>query len=101
MSIKKQGFLQALGVFLYCLLIGLIMGNGNKLFGKVDNAFTPIFVLLLFSTSALICGAIVFYKPYKLFTDGKKKEALDTVIFTALWLFAFLLVFATALLIFK
>jgi hypothetical protein len=101
MSVKKQGFLQASGVFFYCFLIGLIMGNGNKLFGKVDNAFTPIFVLLLFSTSALVCTAIVFYKPYRLFTNDKKKEALDTVIATALWLFAFLFIFTSALLIFK
>lgn len=101
MSVKKQGFLQALGVTLYCLAIGLVVGNGNKLFGNLGLPFGPVFVLLLFSTSALICGAIVFYKPYKLFTNDKKKEALDTVIATALWLFVFLLVFALALLIFK
>jgi len=101
MSVKKQGLLQALGVFFYCLLIGLVVGNGNKLFGNLGLPFGPVFVLLLFSTSALICGAIVFYKPYKLFTNNKKKEALDTVISTALWLFAFLSIFAVALLVFK
>jgi len=101
MAIKKQGFLQALAVAVYCLLVGLLIGNGNEIFGNLGLPFGPVLVLLLFSTSALICGALVFYKPYKLFIAGAKKEALDTVIFTAVWLFIFLLVFFAAVFITK
>lgn len=101
MKINKDGFFQAFGVFVYCTLIGLFMGNANSLFGDLGLPFGPILILLLFSTSALVCAAIVFYKPYKVFVDGKKKEALDIVISTAVWLAIFLLFFFIALFIFK
>ncbi len=100
MLFNRRGFLQALEVFLYCALVGLIFWKGNEIFGKVNSYFAPVLVLLLFSTSALICAAIVLYKPYKLFIADKKKEALDTVISTTIWLFGFLLVFFGAMLIF-
>lgn len=101
MSVKKLGFIQAAGVAAYCGLIGVIIGNGNQLFGNLGLPFAPVLVLLLFSTSALICGTIVFFKPYKLFIAGKKKEAFNTVIATALWLVGFLALFLAAMIIFK
>jgi len=86
------GFLQALGVTLYCSLVGVIFWKGNEIFGKVDRYVGPVMFLLLFIASAMICGLMVFYQPYLLFFDGKKKEALKTVVNTAAWLFvAFLL----------
>ncbi len=92
MNVKIQGFLQALVVFIYCIIVGLFMFNANHLFGPTDTFLAPVFALMLFSASALICGLIVFYKPYKLFFDGKKKEAANVVIFTSLWLFLFLFI---------
>ena len=91
METKKLGFLQALGVTLYCALVGVLFWLGPKISPKVNSYFGPVMFLLLFSVSALICGLIVFYTPYKLFFEGKKKEAVDTVLFTAAWLFLFLL----------
>jgi len=101
MGIKKQGLLQALGVAAYCAFMGLLIGNGNNVFGNLGLPFGPVFMLLLLSASVLICAAIVLYKPYKLFIADKKKEALDTVIFTAVWLFVFVILFIGALIIFK
>ncbi len=86
MDVKKQGLLQALGVSLYCLVVGTFFGQANKFLPKPDTAFTPVSVLILFSASALICGLIVFYKPYRLFFEGKKKEAIDVVVYTAIGL---------------
>jgi len=97
----KQGFFQALSVALYCSLIGVFIWNFPNLFGKVDTFFAPIAFLLLFSTSALICGLLVFRKPYKLFFAGKKKEAMDIVVSTATFLFVFLAVFFTTLFLTK
>ncbi len=96
MNPKKLGFFQALGVAVYCTLVGLFMWNAENIFGKTDTFFIPIALLTLFSTSALICGLIVFYKPYKLFFAGKKTEAINIVLSTAgfLVIFVFLL-FAT------
>lgn len=97
----KQGLLQALGVGVYIFLIGSFMFNVGKVFPGPDGFWAPILALLLFSTSALICGLIVFLKPYKLFFDGKKKEATQTVIYTTVWLFVILLTFLLGILVFR
>lgn len=91
MKINKIGVLQALGVTAYCSLIALIMWNGEKIFGETDSYLGPLSFLVLFSTSALTCGLIVFYKPYKLFFEGKKKEAIEVILSTVISLFAILL----------
>jgi len=101
MNTKRQGFLQALGITAYCFLIGLFFGNANKFFPKKDPFLTPVLILTSFSASALICAIIVFYKPYKLFFDGKKKEALEIVVYTALSLFVFAVLTFVGLVIFK
>ena len=97
----KQGFLQALGVSLYIFLIGVFISNANTIFPKIGNFWGPILFLLLFSTSAMICGLIVFLKPYKLFFAGKKKGAVTVVVATAAWLFAFLGLFLLLMVAFK
>lgn len=101
MPAGRQGFLQALGVAIYILLVGTFISNANAVFPKIGNFFGPILFLLLFSTSALICGLIVFYKPYKLFFADKKEEALETVVFTTIFLFILLVLFFGGLFLFK
>lgn len=95
------GLLQATGVAMYCSLVGTIMQNGSKLFGQKDNFMTPVFVLTMLSVSVLICGLLVFKKPYELFFDGKKKEALNVVVYTAVSLFIILLVIFGSMLFLK
>lgn len=92
-SLKGKGFVQAVGVTLHCGLVGVLFWKGNEIFGKAPNYAGPVAFLLLFSVSALICTLIVFYQPYKLFFNGKKKEALDLVLYTTGWLFIFFLIF--------
>lgn len=101
MNTKRQGFFQALGVSFYIFLIGLFINNGEKIVGNIGLPFAPMLMLLLLSVSVLICAILVLYKPYKLFIDGKKKEALDTVISTAVSLFIFLILFLIGIFIFK
>ena len=81
------GFFQALGVTAYCSFVGVIFWKGNEIFDKPDCYVGPVMFLLLFIASAMICALMVFYKPYLLFFDGRKKEALETVLNTAVWLF--------------
>jgi len=90
----KQGFLQALGVAAYCSLVAIIPWKGEEIFGEGGpNYFGPVAFLLLFSTSALVCALLVFYKPYRLFFDGKKKAAIDLVLSTSIWLAVLFFVF--------
>jgi uncharacterized membrane protein len=98
---KTKGLIQALGVALYCTMVGTLMFNANKIFGKQDNFVTPIVVLLLFSVSALICSLIVFYRPYLLFFDGKKKEAISLVVATTSWLVVFFIAFLSLAILLK
>lgn len=101
MFLRKQGFLQALGVTAYCSLIGVFMWNSNNVFGKMNSTLGPIFVLMLLSTSVLICASLVLYKPYRLFVDGKKKEALGVVVSTASWLFILSMILLAGIIIFR
>ena len=88
----KLGLLQALGVTFYCSLVGLVMWKGNEVFGRVDSYLGPVTVLVMLSVSALVCGLLVFYKPYKLFFSDKKEEAVNVVVSTAISLFVVLLI---------
>lgn len=93
MGVKKLGILQALGVTAYCSLVGVLFWKGNEIFGKAHPYIGPVSVLILLCVSVLVCALLVFYRPYKLFFAGEKKEAVDLVVFTAVWLFIFLLIF--------
>lgn len=96
----KKGLVQALGITLYCSFVGLFFWKGNEVFGKTPNFAGPVAFLILFIVSALICAAIVFYQPYRLFFENKKKEAIDLVVATTGWLFSFFLIFLLISLIF-
>jgi hypothetical protein len=88
-----KGFLQALSIAVYISLVGLFMSSIEGAMIEPHNFFGPAAFLLLFSSSALICGLLVFYNPYKLFfLENKKKEAIDLVVFTTAWLFLFFII---------
>ena len=84
------GLKQAMGIVGYCAFVGVVMWKGQELFGPDDNYLGPVVFLMLFSTSALVCGLLVFYQPYLLFFKGKREEAASLVLSTAIWLMSFL-----------
>lgn len=85
-------FLQALGLTLYCSLVGLIFWQGNKWFGTVPNFWGPLLFLILFVFSAVISALIVLGYPFILFWEKKQtKESLKLVLYTAFWLVFFIL----------
>ena len=93
LSAQTLGFVQAVGVTLYCSFVGVLFWKGNEIFDKPDRYVGPVMFLTLFIASALICALMVFYRPYQLFFDGKKKDALDAVVNSAAWLFIFFIIF--------
>ncbi|RJR28917.1 hypothetical protein C4564_03760 [Candidatus Microgenomates bacterium] len=101
MMLSKKGLVQAFSVSLYCSTIGLFFFKANEIFGKTPNYFGPVAFLLLLSVSVLVCGLLVFYKPYKLFFVKKRTEAIDLVVSTTVWLFVFLTVFLLLALVIK
>jgi len=86
------GFLQALAVFMYVLLVSALMWLLlDKDFGMF---WGPVLVLMLFVISAAICGALVFGYPIKLALDKKISKALIIVAYTLLFSSVFWLIIA-------
>ena len=74
--ILKRAFLDAIGTFIYIVLVVLFIFSMRFFSDKEDNIIIPIAMLLLFVCSAAITGFLVLGKPVMLYIDGKKKEAL-------------------------
>jgi hypothetical protein len=89
----KQSLLYSLAVVVYVFLVSLLMSNGQRLFGKVDNVISGVAMLLLFVFSAAVTGSLVFGKPILMYLDGAKKEAVKMLIYTIIWLFFWLMLF--------
>ena len=81
------GLFQAAGLLLYCSLIGLLIYNGETLFGKLGEFVAPILFLVLFAVSALICAIITLGYPFLVLWESKNtKRAVSIVLFTAVYL---------------
>jgi len=86
-TVKKAALLQALALFIYCSIVGLIFWKGNTWFGTVPNYWGPLLFLILFSTSALVCAICVLgYPVYLFWVKDKKEKAIQIVVYTAAWL---------------
>ncbi|HUV42752.1 MAG TPA: hypothetical protein VMY36_02480 [Patescibacteria group bacterium] len=94
-SLPFVAFFQALGLLFYCSLVGLLFWRGEKLFGPISYYWGPLFFLVLFIVSALICALIAFGYAFILFWERKQTmEAFKLIIFMTAWLalFTFLIV---------
>ncbi|HEY4495837.1 MAG TPA: hypothetical protein VJC04_00560 [Candidatus Paceibacterota bacterium] len=92
-------FLQSAGTFIYVALVAFLLFNGEKLFGGVPDKFSaPMAMLLLFILSATITGSLVLGRPIHLYLSGDKKEAVQLLVATIVFLFLLtLLAFAIQL----
>ncbi len=100
-SLSFIAFLQALGLVVYCSLVGLFMWQGENIFGPPYTFLGPVMFLVLFVASALISALLVLGYPFILFWEKKRLiEALKLVIYTIAWLALFILLFMIALTIF-
>jgi len=97
----KISLYQALGLLVYCALVAVIFWKGNAWFAT-PGYLGPVMVLLLFATSALVCGLIVFSFPFYLFWEKKEaKKALRLVAYTAGWSALFIFLFMLLMLVFR
>jgi len=81
-----------LGILIYIAVVATIMQNGEKWFGNMNNFIGPVAFLLLFTLSAIVVGSLGLGKPIMLYLDGKKKEAVAMVLYTAGWILLFTIV---------
>jgi hypothetical protein len=86
-SLPFIAFLEASGLAFYCGLIGLLMWQGEKIFGPIYTFLGPTMFLILFVASALISALLILGYPFLLFWEEKKtKEALRLVGYSIAWL---------------
>jgi hypothetical protein len=90
----KWGVAQALGVFIYILLLSVFMNKANDWLGQDDRGIlAPIMALLILVFSALVTGGLVLAKPIMLYIDGRKKEGVRLLLGTGLSIFVLILLF--------
>ena len=85
--------LQAFALGTYFLLVVWFLTSAEKWFGnRPDEFWAPLLFMSLFSFSALICGLIVFFFPFRfMFIEKTPKKAIEVVVFTAIFLFLLIL----------
>lgn len=77
------GLLQAIGVFVYCVLISGALNYLSRVFIQSPGFLGTAVILAIIVLSAAITGSIVFGYPAYLFLKYKKtKEALSILAFT-------------------
>lgn len=95
-SLVKTALFQALGLTAYCGLIGTLLSFGENWFNKIPEFLAPLIMLVLLSTSALICGLITLSIPLKIFfSDKQPKKAIRLVFYTVIFLLIFVFLFVT------
>ena len=82
------GFLQAVGLVVYCLLIAVFFQYAEKFIPRPTGFFVTAFMLFLFVFSAAVTGSLVFGYPAYLALNQHMKEALTVFGFTLLYCLA-------------
>ncbi|KKW22296.1 MAG: hypothetical protein UY65_C0028G0005 [Parcubacteria group bacterium GW2011_GWA2_51_12] len=85
-KIIGHALLHSIGVAVYAALVAFIMTNGERIFGDEPDLLGLAFILLLLVTSAGIVGSLIFVRPYLMFQNGQKAEAVSFLIYTLGWL---------------
>jgi hypothetical protein len=84
---------QALGLFAYCLLVGLVLWNGEHVFGPMKHFMGPVLLLVLFVSSALISALIMLGYPVYLIWEKKRVvDGLCLIAYSSGWLVLFVII---------
>ena len=92
------GFLQALGLIIYCLLIAMFFRLAEKFIQGPPTFINIALVLFLFVFSAAVTGSIVFGYPAYLALNQKIKEALSVFEYTILFCLVIIVIMLIVLL---
>jgi len=92
-KLMGRAALNALGVLVYVYLVSLVLSNGQRIFGTMNNSVLgPTVFLMLFVFSALVTGLLILGRPVMLYLDGAKKEGVKLLFYTGLSLLVLLFV---------
>lgn len=91
-NLMTCGLKQALGVFVYILLVSGFLYYAESIFGQMKSFWAPVAFLLLFVVSAALTGYLVLGKSAMLYVEGEKKMAVKLFITTVGWMAIMMLV---------
>jgi F0F1-type ATP synthase membrane subunit a len=84
-SLLKKAAVNAIGVLVYVLVLGLFFNHAQQIFGtKPDNFLAPALMLILFVVSACITGGLVLGLPAMMYVDGQRRQAVTLLVYTVL-----------------
>ena len=95
-SLIRNGFISAGGVVVYIVIVSLVMQNGEKIFGSLDNFAGPVIFLLLFVFSTLVTGGLIFGFPVWHYLEGDSKSAWRQFFYNTFCLFLIIVFIITA-----
>lgn len=72
----KKPLLNALCASVYIGLVVLLMNLASGIGSSTNEFIAGSMMLSLFTLSVAVMGYIFFYEPFKMYTNGKKKEAV-------------------------
>lgn len=92
-QLLKQAIFNSFGVLAYIFIVTTVIRNVDRIMaGQPDNpVIAPIAFLLLFIFSALFTGGLILGRPIMLYLDGKKREGVFLLLYTAASLFVWLI----------
>lgn len=71
---------------IYVLAVAAFMTNAEHWFGQMSSVLSAASFLLLFTLSAFVVGGLLVIKPLLLYIDGAKKEAVQLLVLSGVWL---------------
>lgn len=91
----KKGFLQAgqLTVYIVIFAFGARTVSEVTRLSSPDPVLAITMFLLAFIISALVSTYLILWHPAILFFEGKRKEAMEIILWSSFWLTVFLLTF--------
>ncbi len=100
LSLPTIALFESAGLTLYISFVAKFLENGGRWFQGLDPAWGITFFLLTFVSSAVISALLVLGYPIFLFFEGKRKIAIELVLWSAVWLVGFLGIFLSVFLSF-
>lgn len=84
--------INSLGTFIYVSGVAWFLFNAQNIFGKIQDFWGPVAILLLLIISATITGFLVLGRPALLYFKGLKAEAIKLLVYTVISLFIITLI---------
>ena len=72
----KNPFLNAITASVYIGLVVLLMNFTGNIESSASDLVIASMILSLFVLSAAVMGYVFFYQPFRMYTEGKKKDAV-------------------------